>query len=510
MIEGCVFLKNQSFFTLKKTIPPVAFRQVCLMKHAAAEIFRRFREFIRSRGLIGPGERLLLSLSAGKDSMALLHLIMRLRGEMGFEAAVFHLNHCVRGEESDDDEEFVKAAATVSGLPAFIERFDFSKRPPGRSFEEYARAKRYEMLSETASRNEFTAIATAHTASDNAETLLMRLFRGTGVHGLAGMDARRDRIIRPILFLSSAEIRAYLEAENIAWREDSSNLDTEFLRNFIRHELMPKTIERFPGAERAVVQLGEAAREQLSLLGDLVRENYGALYRMRGEEALIEHERFKGDGRLLKFALTQAVHECFGGYVTRRMLEQIEGGIGARRSHVLLYRNDSLSFRKTIAAGHGVIAISRTGTNDSAGTELWERGIELSELDKTGEVKILIETAGLSFLIRLVEYDHFLENRTRPDRIFIAVPEELHYIVLRNRRRGDRIRLGGGEKKVKELFIDGKLERHKKERIPLLCAQGRVAAVLGGLVSEGSNRIADDFLVHAGDKKILAISLIGS
>lgn len=490
--------------------PCIAFRRGIAVKRAAGDIFGDFRDFVVSRGLIGPGERLLLSLSAGKDSMALLHLVLRLRAVMEFDAAVFHLNHCTRGAESDGDEEFVRAAAASAGLPAFIERFDFSRLPPGRSFEEYAREKRYRLLAQIASKHGFTAIATAHTASDNAETILMRLLRGTGVHGLAGMGARRDGIVRPIIFLSSGGVLKYLREEGIAWREDGSNLDTSFTRNFIRSELLPRATERFPEAESAIVRLGNAARETVSLLGDLLREKHGELYRMRGDEALIEYGRFKGDSRALRFVIGRAVCERFGGYVGSKMFDQVEKGIDARRAHMLLYRNKSIAIRKTIDSGQGVIAIGRTGQGAEGVEGQWERRIELAELNEKGKEMLYIEGPGLRFRLRFVEYVYFFENRTRPDCVFIAVPDELHYIIMRNRRRGDRIRLHGGEKKLKELFIDLRMERRAKELVPLLCVQGRIAAVMGGLVSEGGNRIADDFMVHPGDKKILAISRLDS
>jgi tRNA(Ile)-lysidine synthase len=177
------------------------------------------------------GDRLLLSLSAGKDSIALMDIMSTLAEEWSLTLGVFHLNHLSRGMESDSDEEFVRNLAKTYQLKLYCERFDCAGRPRGSSFEEFSREKRYGLLNGIARAESWDKIATAHTGSDNIETVLMRILRGTGIHGLRGIEPIRSKLIRPLLPLTSADVYAHLTDRGLKWREDRSNADPRFLRN---------------------------------------------------------------------------------------------------------------------------------------------------------------------------------------------------------------------------------------------------------------------------------------
>jgi tRNA(Ile)-lysidine synthase len=205
--------------------------------------------FSRKEQLFGDEDRLLLAVSGGPDSTALLNAFWSLRAEgcIKSELLCAHLNHRLRGQESEADEEFVVSEAKGLGIDIVTRRLDVNRYASTHklSIETAARKWRIETLSEIAKQNGCMCIATGHHKNDNAETVIQRLMRGTGFRGLAGIHPRRKfessiYFIRPLLCFTEERIKQYLRGRNLRWRTDSSNLNTEFRRNFIRHHLLPE------------------------------------------------------------------------------------------------------------------------------------------------------------------------------------------------------------------------------------------------------------------------------
>jgi len=205
--------------------------------------------FARAEQLFGDEDRLLLAVSGGPDSTALMNAFWSLRAEGCIKTVLLcaHLNHRLRGTESEADEEFVVSEANGLGIGIVTRRLDVNRYASAHklSIETAARKWRIEKLSEIAKQNGCTCIATGHHKNDNAETVIQRLMRGTGFRGLAGIHPRRrfeegTYFIRPLLCFTEDRIKQYLKGRNLGWRTDSSNLNTEFRRNFIRHHLLPE------------------------------------------------------------------------------------------------------------------------------------------------------------------------------------------------------------------------------------------------------------------------------
>lgn len=235
-----------------------------LPMHKLAE---RLLKTIRKQGLLRAGDRVAVAVSGGGDSVALLLLLVDLRRELGIVLSVAHVNHKLRGNESDADEQFVAALAAQHRLE-FLTRTAPVERKAG--VESAARRLRYEFFRELAENRQITKVATAHTLDDQAETVLLRMFRGTGIRGLAGILPRLrlqgdgnfyGEVVRPLAALRRMELREYLSERGQSWREDSSNKDLGFLRNRVRHRLMPVIAEGF----------GEAAIEHLAELAEIAR-----------------------------------------------------------------------------------------------------------------------------------------------------------------------------------------------------------------------------------------------
>lgn len=205
--------------------------------------------FIRTEQLFGGGDKLLLAVSGGADSTALLQALWALRADrrIGAELLCAHLNHKLRGSESEADETLVISQATGLGLDIVTRRLDVKHYAAVHklSIETAARKWRLETLCEIAKQHGCTYIATGHHKNDNAETVIQRLLRGTGFRGLAGIRPKRRFeggacFIRPLLCVGRDQIQQYLKSRGLAWREDSSNLEVEFRRNFIRHQMLPE------------------------------------------------------------------------------------------------------------------------------------------------------------------------------------------------------------------------------------------------------------------------------
>ena len=246
------------------------------MMHVLAE---KLLKSIRKQGLVRAGDRVAVAVSGGADSVALLFLLVELRRELGIVVSAAHVNHKLRGAESDDDQRFVAELAARLGLEFLVCSAPVDRKG-GAGIESAARRLRYEFFRRLAEEGRATKIATAHTLDDQAETVLLRMFRGTGIRGLAGIHPRlrlplpsaqgpvasaarvgRGEVVRPLLGFRRAELREYLRARGQPWREDSSNQDVAFLRNRVRQRLLPAIVEEF----------GEAAIEHLAELAEIAR-----------------------------------------------------------------------------------------------------------------------------------------------------------------------------------------------------------------------------------------------
>ena len=218
----------------------------------------RFRKFIAENNLINPGDRILLAVSGGIDSMVMTHLFLQLDHKMG----IAHCNFSLRDEESDKDEEMVRKFAGEHNILFFSTRFKtkaFAKEN-GLSVQMAARELRYIWFEKIRLENLFDKIAVAHNLNDNIETLIINLTRGTGIAGLTGMRSISNRIIRPLLFATRKDITEYCLQNQITFREDKSNADTKYTRNKIRHLVIPVLKEINPSIETTLNETAERFR----------------------------------------------------------------------------------------------------------------------------------------------------------------------------------------------------------------------------------------------------------
>ncbi len=466
--------------------------------------YEKFLSHVKSSNLVSDGDRVLLAVSAGKDSIAMLHMMAALRNEISFDMGVFHLNHMTRGAESDGDEEFVRMTCEGMGLVVLAERVDVNAlRPGGISFEEFAREKRYELLQKAASRDGFNKIATAHNMDDNAETLLMRIFSGTGIYGLKGIPASRENIIRPMLKCSGGEIYSYLESLGLSWREDSSNCGDKYLRNYVRNRIIPCVSKRFPYARLRLNSLAAIASEYMDLTDKLLETAYPGYLKQYHDRVEISHPGLAGNIPAIKHIIATLLNRKFNVKVSLPVLDEIIRNYNSPRSNNTLYFNGSVVVKKLYAPGGGVIEIS-SYENASQVQEKWQHDISLQH----GETVDIPGICG-NILIEKSTYSDFLVMRGGRDNLFISCKPGTETIIIRNRRDGDRIRLESGTSKIKDIMIEKKLDSDTKNKVPIIETGGEIAALFFGAVSGHNNRVSCNFLVHPDSERILRIKFSG-
>ncbi len=230
------------------------------MSVLAGNLVERVAEIITRYNMLFPGDRIGVAVSGGADSVALLEILHRLSSKLQIQLTILHVNHGLRGSESDDDESFVRAVAGSLGLEIAVVQAPIQ----GGNIEEQARVARRNFFRRCMEEHNLKRVALAHTRSDQAETVLFRLLRGSGLAGLAGMRLiTEDALIRPLLTTSRAEVRQWALAEGIQWREDSSNTDPRFTRNRLRNDAMPLLTRDFnPNLEGVLAGTAELARDE--------------------------------------------------------------------------------------------------------------------------------------------------------------------------------------------------------------------------------------------------------
>jgi tRNA(Ile)-lysidine synthase len=443
-------------------------------------VFEKFIRAIRDNQLLGKGERVLLAISGGADSVAMLRLFLAIRQKWQLDLVVAHYNHKLRAKESDDDEAFVRQLAMENGLECNVAvNVDPTLNAQAGNLEERARESRYAFFTGLAQQLIATKVALGHTMNDQAETILMRLLRGTGSTGLAGIPVAREQMfIRPLLFTGRDEIRGFLERHQQSWREDASNADWRFLRNRMRHDLLPKLQQDYN--PKIIETLSNTAR--------VLSEEADALQQL-AREFVVAHAIHETPGRLLLPAeLLRAQPRGLGKLILRETLRLLGSEDSAGSSLHLETIYDLLSSDKSGRSFEkGEVTVSRqfqTLCFEKADSAKKADLQDHYELPVPGEVKV--PEAGVIFRTSL---DGETKGPTLSQglmrTIFLTEEEARAGLVVRSWLAGDAYLPAGSRtpKKVKELFWRKKIPRRQRENWPVLTTQGRIVFARGFPVS---------------------------
>ena len=383
-------------------------------------MLNKLENFLRRYDMIHAGDHIICAVSGGADSMALLWAMYLLKEKLDITLSAAHFNHHLRGEESDRDEQFVRDFCHGYGIPLLVGSGNVVAGKKG--LEAAARDARYAFLRSLPGK-----IATAHTADDNAETVLMHLVRGTGLKGLGAISPISGNVFRPMLGVTRADVEAFLEEYHVEHITDSSNDTDAFLRNRLRHHVMPLLTAENP-----------KLAENLSAMALRLRQD---------EEAL---SRYASDVPLSVTSLRQKMPA-----VRARILERFLKDSGVREPE----------------AQHISLAESLIFSDNPSARGNFPGGITISRNYDTLEVLTEQDQTTLRPVCTAAE-----EIINTPE-IFTVVP--VGTVRIRPRQAGDSMRLHGGSKSLKKLFIDHKIPAHLRQQIPVVADEQSVLGVYG-------------------------------
>ncbi|UCF43476.1 MAG: tRNA lysidine(34) synthetase TilS [Planctomycetota bacterium] len=456
----------------------------------SAEFENKVAEFIESNGLFGSEDKVLLAVSGGVDSTALLHAVCALKagGVLGGELVCAHINHQLREAEADGDEDFVVGEAGRLNVTAITRRVDVREyaRKNKLSIETAGRELRIEALVDIAKANNCNVIATAHQKDDNAETILQRLTRGTGYRGLGGVWPKRTfasgvTFVRPLLCVTRAEIIEYLKQRNLAWRVDRTNVDYSYRRNFIRHRLMPELEGR---CSRSVV-------EELYELSESVRKFYGMVCEC-AEKVWAKLAECGDEGVILDLQQLSAEHPAVKVELVRRALAAVGSGerdlTQERFERILQLAGQKASGRRIELPGGFVV-------RSEYGKLIFSRGEDEQATKKTSDsitIKVPGQTRFGNYLAEagVFEVELGSEGRFKAGKMSFVEWFDLDKVkmplVVRGRRAGERfIPLGSSqEKKVGKFLTAQRVPQRIRRRLLIAADSEKIIWVWPIRISE--------------------------
>ncbi|AYF53815.1 tRNA lysidine(34) synthetase TilS [Clostridium novyi] len=450
---------------------------------------------IKQNNMFEVGDKVVVAVSGGPDSICLLHILYKLKEKIGISIVAAHINHCLRGEEADKDEEYVRKFCENLNIQCFVKKEDVHKisKDRGISCEMAGREVRYDFFSEVLNNVRANKIAVAHNANDQAETILMRMLRGTGLEGLIGIRAVRDNIfVRPIIDITRDEIEDYCYVNNLNPRIDKTNLENIYTRNKIRLELIPYIQKNFNSDVIEVLnRFSDTVKIDNDYLNKVSLEKYNKYCKGEKDKVIIKEEVFKEHEAILTRVIRMALKELKGNlnnFDKGHIYDIIDIQKKSTGKFIMLPKNIR------VLNNYGDINLYKNNNkiNIDKGKQEYNLVINKENILDNG-LKITLDIINnvedtkfdKSSLIKYFDYDKI--NRD---------------IKLRYRNNGDKfVPLGmKGTKKLKDLFINLKIPKEKRDIIPLIVFDDEISWIVG-------YRISDKFKINKNTKRILKIKI---
>jgi tRNA(Ile)-lysidine synthase len=467
------------------------------------KVERAIRDALTQVG-VTVGTRLIVAVSGGQDSLALLYALHNLSSGFGFELHGAHLNHSLRGEVSDADAAFVEQTFRSLGIPFSVENADVSRfrETQKLSLEEAARRLRYNFLARVSKRQNTDYVTLGHTSDDQAETVLLHLIRGSGLAGLQGMDYQSHaefsgvsmKLLRPLLDVSRLETAEYCQALALQPRLDESNLSVDFSRNRVRLEILPQMEFINPAVKESLVRLSHSVAQDYSYLESQIDRVLDSVITVQNGVVEIDRTTFADldsslKHHLIRRAVLLAKRDLIDltQYHIEEMVRLMSGQPGK-----LLNLPSGLQF--LVSYDSAFISL-----NDQAPCPL---------PTMTGQTRIQVpgETSVGSWLVktRIIESQGQANLNVQPEDSQLIYTAQLAALegelVVRTRQAGDRFQPLGmsGTKKLQDFMVDSKIPRHWRDKVPLVVTPEGIAWVVGW-------RIADWARVHDDSSKMMEI-----
>ena len=448
---------------------------------------------VKEYNLIKEKDNIVIGVSGGPDSMALLYVLLDLKEEIDFNIHIAHINHGVRGVDAKEDQVFVEMVAKKLNLPYYTKDVNMIEygREKGISAEEAGRELRYGFFREILHSLGGGRIAVAHNMNDQAETLLMRFLRGTGVDGLKGMEFIIQDIIRPILGISRKEIESYIEINEIQTVLDKTNLMPIYTRNKIRLELIPYIEENFnPNIINTLWRTSTISSTDSNFLEKYSKERYNKIMKKEdGNSIILDGKKFLEEDKSIQQR------------IIRNAILKINKSLqGISESQIALVLNMFLAFDTGKECHLSSDVVART----SYGEFIIEKNITKKEKEYSHNINLQgrtnLQDLGYSFDIKVLPRDEIKIIEKSKSIKYFDFDMVKGKLKIRNRRNGDRIMPFGmkGTKKIKDYFIDEKIPKEERDKIPLIVDDENILWVVG-------YRTSEIYKVTADTKQVLEI-----
>ncbi|WP_455060686.1 tRNA lysidine(34) synthetase TilS [Parvimonas micra] len=422
-----------------------------------------FLKNLKSYNLEGFG--VLLAVSGGKDSMTMLDLFNYFKYELKLNLVVCHFNHSLR-DDADRDEKFVKTQCEKYGLKFYSKKEDvlLYSNENKLSTEEGARFLRYKFFDEVKRIENLEYIATAHNKNDLAETVIMRILRGTGINGLIGIQSERGDLIRPILNFSRDEIEKYIEENNIPFVEDKTNFEELYLRNKIRLNLFPILKNEYnPRILDAISRLSNIAFDYSTISREYIASKEGLLWEFNKEKILVYIEKLKLQSRSFRNIMYREFFEFISkdpDGINYKIIEEIDNLIFSKTGKYIEIKNVvfKIEYDKLLIYDKNIF-------------ENLEMKFYFENLDFS-----LYSTKFFDIIIEQSNFEEFKNLKQNKDLLFIN-KKYLDFLKIRNKENGDFLELEFGKKKLKDIFIDEKVSKDIRKNIPIFEIENNIVWV---------------------------------
>lgn len=428
-------------------------------------LINKIVDMIEKYKMINSGEGIVVGFSGGPDSVCLLHALYCLKSKYNISIFAVHLNHMIRGDEAIRDENFARSFAEALNIPIYIKRIKVEEyaKDHGLSSEEAGRYLRYEFFDEVMAEVHGNKVALAHNLNDQSETMIMRFIRGTGISGMGGIrPIREDKYIRPILSCSRLEIEEYCVANNLNPVIDSTNLENIYTRNRIRLQVLPYIKEHFnPNVEENLFKVSSILRDEDEYLNIVANMEIAKIKTEKG----ILIDKFK------------SLHIAIQRRILRSLIEEVKGELtGIESKHI----EECLEFLGRSGTGKKINLPEELECTIEYGKFRINRNIQIKDYDYC--LKIPGVTVA-SNKYRIITKTYEIDNKNLIDKQFVKyfdydkIKDRLYF---RNRRDGDYIYPRGmtGCKKLKDIFIDKKIPKEERKRIPLIANGNEILWIL--------------------------------
>ena len=446
------------------------------------DLIRKIKNTIIRENLIEKNDKILIGLSGGADSVFLFNVLYQLKDDLDFEIKTCHINHSYR-DTAIRDEKFSREISEEKNIQFFSKKVDMKQYSIDNSIslEDSGRILRYNCFNEILESEKLNKIAVAHHLDDQVETFFLHLFRGSGIDGLCGIQYRNKNIIRPLLDVSKSEILTYLDENNIEYVTDETNFVADVQRNKIRLEMLPYIQENFNNAiNESIYRTINILKDSKEIIDDVTKLKYETLVNQKYSEYSIDVDLFKKEKTSVK------------RNIIRKLLIELNG---SNQDIRMVYIDDIIELFDLKNGSEYVF-------KDYSFFKSYDKVIIRKNLNNKKSQSVKFELGEINFGDFKINSYLTKDTNVKPSRNKMVFDSEIlsHNLILRKRKNGDRIKLKGFTKKIKDVFIDNKVLQIERDNYPILSDEENVYAIL-------SLKRSNLYMKNSNSKEVLVIEV---